>query len=96
MSIDKEITKHPGGRPTKYKPEYASKPLSYCLCWGYDEDRQITLKGPTNGQSTGGRRLPRVFVRFPLRRKKQMLSCQSSRATLGYEQETVKVFQFQG
>ena len=38
MSIDKEITKHPGGRPTKYKPEYVDQAFKLCLLGSTDEE----------------------------------------------------------
>ena len=38
MSTNKEITKHPGGRPTKYKPEYAELAFNYCLLGATDKE----------------------------------------------------------
>jgi hypothetical protein len=40
MSIDKdkEIKKHPGGRPTKYKPEYAEQVFKLCLLGATDAE----------------------------------------------------------
>ena len=98
MSIDKEITKHPGGRPTKYKPEYAEQAFNYCLLGATDEEManffEISVATLYNWKND----YPEFLE--ALKNGKEKADAEVAKSLYnrakGYEQETVKVFQFQG
>lgn len=98
MSIDKEITKHPGGRPTKYKPEYAELAFKYCLLGATDGELAKYFEVDERTINRWKEDYPEFCQSLKEGKEEADAKVANSlfkRAT-GYEQETVKVFQFQG
>jgi len=95
---DKEITKHPGGRPTKYKPEYAELAFNYCLLGATDEEManffEISVATLYNWKND----YPEFLEAIKNGKEKADAEVAKSlyNRAKGYEQEVVKVFQFQG
>ncbi len=97
MSTDKD-KKHPGGRPTKYKPEYAELAFKYCLLGATDEEManffEISVATLYNWKND----YPEFLE--ALKNGKEKADAEVAKSLYnrakGYEQKTVKVFQYQG
>lgn len=96
MSKDKEVNK--GGRPTKYKPEYAELAFNYCLLGATDEEManffEISVATLYNWKND----YPEFLEAIKNGKEKADAEVAKSlyNRAKGYEQEVVKVFQFQG
>ena len=102
MSIDidkdKEITKHPGGRPTKYKPEYCEQVYKLCLLGATDSEIADFFEVDERTINNWKISYPEFFQSIKNGKEKADADVANSlyNRAKGYEQEVVKVFQFQG
>ena len=102
MSIDidkdKEITKHPGGRPTKYKPEYCEQVYKLCLLGATDSEIADFFEVDERTINNWKISYPEFFQSIKNGKEKADADVANSlyNRAKGYEQKTVKVFQYQG
>ena len=95
---DKEITKHPGGRPTKYKPEYAELAFKYCLLGATDAELAKYFEVDERTINRWKQDYPEFCQSIKEGKEEADAKVANSlfKKATGYEQETFKVFQFQG
>jgi hypothetical protein len=95
---DKEIKKHPGGRPTKYKPEYAEQVFKLCLLGATDAEIANFFEVAESTVYLWKLEYPEFSEAIKNGKEKADAEIANSLYTRakGYEQEVVKVFQFQG
>jgi hypothetical protein len=98
MSTDKEITKHPGGRPTKYKPEYAEQVFKLCLLGATDAEIANFFEVDERTVNNWKNDYPEFFQSIKDGKEKADAEIANSlyNRAKGYKQQTVKVFQYQG
>jgi hypothetical protein len=96
MSKDKEVNK--GGRPTKYKPEYAEQAFKLCLLGSTDEEMadffNISVATLYNWKNDYPEFLEAI-KNGKIKADADIANSLYNRAK-GYKQQTVKVFQYQG
>lgn len=95
---DKEIKKHPGGRPTKYKPEYVEQVFKLCLLGATDAEIANFFEVDERTINNWKISYPEFFQSIKDGREKADAEIANSlyNRAKGYEQKTVKVFQYQG
>jgi hypothetical protein len=95
---DKEITKHPGGRPTKYKPEYAEQAFKYCLLGATDAELAKYFEVDERTINRWKQDYPEFCQSIKEGKEEADAKVANSlyMRAKGYDRETVKVFQFQG
>lgn len=95
---DKEIKKHPGGRPTKYKPEYAEQVFKLCLLGATDAEIANFFEVDERTINNWKISYPEFFQSIKDGKEKADAEIANSlyNRAKGYDRETVKVFQYQG
>jgi hypothetical protein len=95
---DKEITKHPGGRPTKYKPEYAELAFKYCLLGATDAELAKYFEVDERTINRWKQDYPEFCQSIKEGKEEADAKVANSlfKKATGYDRETFKVFQFQG
>jgi len=95
---DKEIKKHPGGRPTKYKPEYAEQVFKLCLLGATDAEIADFFEVAESTVYLWKLEYPEFSEAIKNGKLKADADVANSlyKRAKGYKQQTVKVFQYQG
>jgi len=85
--------KHPGGRPTKYKPEYADLAFKFCLLKATDEQLAKFFDVPTRTIDNWKKRYPEFLQ--AIKRGKEEADARVSESlydrAMGYEHEDVDI-----
>ena len=98
MSTNKEITKHPGGRPTKYKDSYVEQVFKLCLLGATDVEIANFFEVDERTVNNWKISYPEFFQSIKDGREKADAEIANSlyNRAKGYQIDTVKVFQYQG